>query len=404
MHRPGCTKHSMTEQHRQLMIVAGEASGDEHAAALFRELKSRQPGIEGYGLAGDELIAAGVEAVGHASSIAVVGIVEAFKVLRVARTLYRRLLAEVERRGTRAALLVDSPGFNLRLAKALHRRGVKVIYYISPQLWAWRAGRVETIRECVDEVLVLFDFEVDWYRQRGVRAIHVGHPLVDSVPTIDNAWDRVPPGEDPAEVKITFMPGSRGSEIDRLLPEMVGAAAELADGLPTGADLRLRVIRARNVASDRLERPFVEAGVEVEVVTENRYRAIADSHLVICASGTATLEVGLLGTPMIVVYRLQALTHRLAEYVVQTPHVSLVNLVLDDVVVPELLQNDARAGAIAEEALDLLGDRRRIGTMRTQLAELRAALGESGASARAAAEVERVLAAVPAAVAGVADS
>lgn len=381
----------MTEQRRQLMIVAGEASGDDHAAALFRELKARRPQVEAFGLAGDELIAAGVEAVGHSSSIAVVGVVEAFKVLGVARRLYRRLLSEAERRRPNVALLVDSPGFNLRLAKALHRRGIKVIYYISPQLWAWRAGRVETIRECVDEVLVLFDFEVDWYRERGVRAIHVGHPLVDSVSATSGAWDRLPPGEEPSEVAISFMPGSRRSEIDRLLPEVVGAAKRIGTGLPTGAETRFRVIRARNIEPERLRQPFSEAGVDVEVVTDNRYRAITESHLVICASGTATLEIGLLGVPMIVVYRLQALTHRLARRVVRTPYFSLVNLVLGEEVVPELLQSRARAQTIAAEAVDLLADRRRVEAMRAKLADLRPALGEPGASARAAAEVERVM-------------
>ena len=184
----------MTEASPELMIVAGEASGDDHAASLFRQLKLSHPQLQAYGLAGDEMIAAGVEPVGHASSIAVVGLVEALKVLKVARGLFGRLIAEAERRGTRVAVLVDSPGFNLRLARALHRRGIRVLYYISPQLWAWRAKRVETIRECVDRVLVLFDFEVDWYRQHGVEAIHVGHPLVDAVPELPGAWDRTPSG------------------------------------------------------------------------------------------------------------------------------------------------------------------------------------------------------------------
>lgn len=381
----------MSEQRRQLMIVAGEASGDDHAAALFRELKARRPQVEAFGLAGDELIAAGVVAVGHSSSIAVVGLIEAFKVLGVARRLYRRLLSEAEKRRPKVALLVDSPGFNLRLAKALHRRGIKVIYYISPQLWAWRAGRVETMRECVDEVLVLFDFEVGWYRERGVRAIHVGHPLVDSVSATSGAWTHLPSCEEPSEVVISFMPGSRRSEIDRLVPEVVGAAKRIRAGLSNGIEVQFRVICARNIEAERLRQPFTDAGVDVEVVTDERYRAIAESHLVICASGTATLEVGLLGVPMIVVYRLQALTHRLAKRVVRTPYFSLVNLVLGEEVVPELLQGRARSETIAAEAVDLLGDRQRIEAMRARLAGLRPALGEPGASGRAAAEVERVL-------------
>ncbi len=382
----------MTESPRELMIVAGEASGDDHAASLFRHLKISNPGFSAYGLAGDEMIAAGVEPVGHASSIAVVGLVEAFKVLRVARGLFNRLISEAEHRRTRVAVLVDSPGFNLRLARALHRRGVRVLYYISPQLWAWRAKRVETIREYVDQVLVLFDFEVDWYRKHGIEAIHVGHPLVDSVPLSPGVWDRTPTSEGiPDDVVISFMPGSRRSEIDRLLPEMVGAAERISEEMATSSLPIFRIICARNIDRQSLIGPFVDAGIDVEVVTQDRYAALSSSHLVICASGTATLEVGLLDTPMIVVYKLQPLTHVLARQVVKTGNVSLVNLVLREEVVPELLQGEASASRIGEVALGLLEDRERIEEMRSRLGGLRTALGDPGASERAAMAVARAI-------------
>lgn len=375
----------MTESGADLLVVVGEASGDEHTAALFRELKKLDPEVGAFGLPGDQLIAEGVQPLGHASSISVVGLVEALKVIGTARRLFRRLLREVDRRGTRVAVLVDAPGFNLRLAKALDRRGVRVLYYISPQLWAWREGRVETIRRHVDKVLVLFEFEQEWYRRRGIEAVHVGHPLVDSVPQIPGAWDRDPSLKSPA---ITLMPGSRRDEVERILPEMVGAAQVIAKSLP---GCRFRLIRAANVDPEGLRQVFDARGIEIEVVSSDRYATIADSHLVLCASGTATLEVGLLRAPMVVVYKLQGLTHHLARRVVKIEHFSLVNLVLRDGVVPELLQQRARAVEVGRVALELLNDRSRLMDMRRRLGDLRSALGESGASARAAQEVHKAM-------------
>ena len=368
----------------EVLVVVGEASGDEHAAALYRELKKQLPGVQGFGLAGDELLEEGVDSVGHASNIAVVGLFEVLKVLRRAKKLFAQLLSEVDKRGTRVAILVDAPGFNLRLAKQLSRRGVRVLYYISPQFWAWREGRVKTVRKFVDKMLVLFPFEVEWYRKRGVDAVHVGHPLVDSVPQISGTWDHEP---SPERYTVTLMPGSRMSEINRLLPELAGAAEQIAESL----DVQFKVIAAPNVQPEVLTRPFAEKGLDIDLVSSFRYQAIAESHLVLCASGTATLEVGLLKTPMLVLYKLNGFTHQIGKWVVKTPYVSLVNLVLRQQAVPELLQHQAEATVIAGEAIDLLSNRTRVEQMRQRLAELRLTLGTPGASRRAAQEVASVI-------------
>ncbi len=368
-----------------LLIAAGEASGDLHGARLLTELRRLVPDVAAFGLGGDELAAAGLDRVAEASDISVVGLTEALKVLPRAREIFARLLAEVDRRRPRAALLIDSPEFNLRLAKELQRRGVPVVYYISPQVWAWRRGRVRAIAEHVDEMLVLFPFEVDFYAEHGVEVTHVGHPLVDEVPELPHIWDRGAPRDEPFQVAL--LPGSRVSEVEAMLPVMLEAARRLAEELP----VFVRLIRAPTIPAELLEEPVALSGLPVRISDRDRFAALADSHLALCASGTATLEVGLLGTPLLVLYRLHGWTYLAARLLVRLPHVSLVNLVLERAAVPELLQEKARPELVARAAADLLTDPARIARMRADLAELRGRLGRPGASQRAAREVAAFL-------------
>lgn len=366
---------------RELLVVAGEASGDLHGARLIAELRRRVPGLSTFGLGGDEMRAAGLEAVAHSSEISVVGITEVLKVLPRAHEIFASLLREVDRRRPALALLIDFPDFNLRLAKELKSRGVEVVYYISPQVWAWRRGRVKTIARIVDRMLVLFPFEVDFYREHGVDVVHVGHPLVDEVPSPPQAWDRGEPAGGP--YRVALLPGSRMSEVEALLPTLLEAVRKLAARLPVEAHL----IKAPTISRDLLEEHVELAGLPVVIVSDDRFTAIADSHLALCASGTATLEVGLLGTPMIMVYRLASWTYALAKLMVRLPNVSLVNLVSGRRVVPELIQGEANPERIAAEAERLLTDAAAREEMRSGLAELRGRLGTGGASGRAAAEV-----------------
>jgi len=376
-----------------LLMVAGEASGDLHAARLLAELHELRPELRVYGVGGDEMSAAGAELLAHSQEIAVVGLTEALKVLGRAREIFAQVLDEVERRGTRWAVLVDFAEFNLRLAKKLHRRGVRVIYYISPQVWAWRRGRVKTIARCVERMLVLFPFEVDFYRRHGVEVSHVGHPLIDEVPELEQRWQGsgVPAGDEPFVVAL--LPGSRASEVGALLPVMLRSAARLGRELP----VVVRLIQAPTVP-DELFEPAIEAsglgaaGVPVERVRQDRFHAVADSHLALCASGTATVEVGLLTTPLVVLYRLTLLSYLLGRVLVKLPFFSMVNLVLERPAVPELMQRDAEPERVAAAAARLLRDPEAIAEMRRALGELRERLGEGGASRRAAAEVARLLA------------
>ncbi len=371
---------------RELLVVAGEASGDLHGARLITELRRRVPDLTTFGLGGDEMRAAGLDAVAHSSEISVVGITEVLKILPRAREVFADLLKEVDRRRPAMAVLIDFPDFNLRLARELKRRGLEVVYYISPQVWAWRRGRVKTIARLVDRMLVLFPFEVDFYRGHGVEVVHVGHPLVDEVPALPQRWARGEPEGEP--YRVALLPGSRLSEVEALLPSLLESVRLLADELPIEA----HIIRAPTIPREILEEAVELAGLPVRIVDEDRFAAIADSHLALCASGTATLEVGLLGTPMVMVYRLAPWTYAMAKLLVRLPYVSLVNLVLDRKAVPELLQGGAHPERIAVEAERLLTNAGARDVMRNALAELRGRLGEGGASGRAADEVAAMLA------------
>lgn len=370
----------------ELLVVAGEASGDLHGARLISELRRRVPDLATFGLGGDEMQAAGLDAVAHSSEISVVGLTEVLKVLPRAREVFAGLLREVDRRRPALAVLIDFPEFNLRLAKELKRRGLEVAYYISPQVWAWRRGRVKTIGRLVDRMLVLFPFEVDLYRGHGVDVIHVGHPLVDEVPSLPQAWDRGEPVGEP--YRVALLPGSRVSEIESLLPTLLAAVRRLASELRIEA----RIVQAPTISRDLLEKHIELSGLPVRIVADDRFAAVANSHLALCASGTATLEVGLLGTPMIMVYRLASWTYLFAKIMVRLPDVSLVNLVLGKRIVPELIQGDANPERIAAEAARLLTDAAARNEMRSALSELRGRLGQGGASGRAAAEVAAMLA------------
>ena len=382
--QPGSQPHAEGE----LLVVTGEASGDLHGARLLTELRDLVPNLRAFGLGGNELRDAGLDLIARSSEISVVGITEAMRILPRARDIYHRLLAEVDRRGARAAVLIDFPDFNLRLARALKARGVKVIYYISPQIWAWRRGRVKTIARLVDRMLVILPFEVDFYRQHGVEAIHVGHPLVDEVPNLPQRWERQQsPGE---PFQVALLPGSRTSEIESNLPVMLDAAQSLGEM----ESIRLRLVRAATVTNAELREQLEGRELEVEIVSEDRFGVLADSHLAICASGTATLEVGLLGTPMIVVYRVRPWTYFLGRLLVRLPHIALVNLVLGQSVVPELIQHEATRDRIARLGSEILQDRDRIREMRSHLGDLRDRLGHAGASRRAAVQVMEELVAL----------
>jgi lipid-A-disaccharide synthase len=370
----------------RLLVCSGEPSGDTYAAELVRHLRQTHPDLEVFGLGGDRLLAQDAHLVAHVRELAVMGLVEVVVHLRRLRGIFRRLLAETDRQRPDAAVLVDYPDFNLRVAAELKKRGIPVAYYVSPQVWAWRPGRVRTIRRVVDRMLVIFPFEEELYRAAQVPVSFVGHPLVDLVqrPPVDTL--RAQLGLDPHRPVIALLPGSRRKEIAYNLPGLAGAVRLLAERRP---DLQFALAVAPSLDVAQVEAGI--AGLPVRLIQGATHELLAAASVALVASGTATVETALLGTPMVVVYRVAPLTYHLGRHLVRVPHVAMANLIAGRRLVPELIQGDFTPEAVAEEALALLEDPARAAAMREGLAEVRARLGEPGASARAAAAVAELM-------------
>jgi lipid-A-disaccharide synthase len=368
--------------HTTVMVVAGEASGDLHAANLIKALKDLDPQIHYIGMGSMHLRAAGVELLVDSATLAVVGLVEVlahYKDLKAAlRTLQNALL---ERR-PQLLILVDYPDFNLRLAATAKQAGVKVLYYISPQVWAWRKGRVRQIRQRVDMMAVVFPFEVPIYEAAGVPVHYTGHPLVDEVKTgMDSEQARVHLGLDPHLQVVGLFPGSRKSEIKRLLPTIAHTATLLLERFP---QLQFILPLAPGLQRDQIESELKHAQLPVSLIENAIYEVIQSCDAIVTASGTATLQIALLNTPMAIIYRVAPLSYWIARWLIKVRHVGLVNIVLERSVVREFIQHDARPQRIAEEISRLLCDKAYSSQMRRDLAQVKRRLGKGGGSETAA--------------------
>ncbi len=381
-----------------LLIVAGEVSGDQHAGALLEALASRTP-LSAFGVGGERCAEAGVRLLAHQRDLAVVGIQEAFGKILFARRLVATLVDEAVRARADAAVLIDSPDFNIPLGRRLAARGIPVIFYVSPQVWAWRSRRAATIAALGRAILVLFDFEKRWYDARGLggTVVFVGHPLLDaSREELSVPHERLPGGRR----RLVLMPGSRTSEIRRILPLLRDAVAHLAE---RRNDLEVVLVRADSVSSALLREVAGPAIDGWTVVSGPHLALLASSDVLLVASGTATIEGVLARIPMVVVYRLNLLSYLLGRLLIKVKHVAMVNILCDDGsgrrAVPELIQKDATPQRIAEEAEAFLDDPARVRAARTALARGEAALGPPGAAGRAADAILAVLGIEPGAAA-----
>jgi lipid-A-disaccharide synthase len=363
------------------MMVVGEASGDLHGARLVEALLRRDPTLKIFGVAGERLQQTRFEMLFSVSRLTGMGLVELAGNLKNLWQAYRLLRRALQERRPNLLVLIDFPEFNLRLAKRARQLALPVLYYVSPQVWAWRRHRVRQIARRVDRMAVVFPFEAPFYRQHGVDVSFVGHPLLEAVRVSENretVLGRL--GLDPARPTIALLPGSRRREVEYHLPVMLQAAARLQRD--RGA--QFFCVRAATVDAAMIETEMKQAGLSMPIVADNRYDAVNASNLAWVASGTATLETALLLKPMIVVYRLAVLTYLLARWLVKVDHVAIVNLIADKRVVPELIQSDFTAERLIEESRLLLDDPERYRRVVEELSRLKDKLGSPGAAERVA--------------------
>lgn len=377
----------------EIMIVAGEASGDLHAGRLVAELAARHPHWRFFGCGGENLRAAGCELLVNATDLAVVGLFEVAAHLPRIYGRYRSLVAAMRQRRPACVVLVDFPDFNLRLARAAARLGLPVAYFISPQLWAWRSRRVEIIRRAVRRMICIFPFEPAFYAGHGLKVDYVGHPLLDVV------LDPARPQRSAEEFfrrhalaadrpLIALLPGSRRREVAFNFPPLLAAAARLR----SERNAQFLVPAASTLDPKELAGLIpAELRPDARVIAGETYDLLAHARLALVASGTATLEAALLRTPMVVVYRLSPWTYRLGRRWVRAPHFAMANLIADRRAAPELIQDEFTSEAVVDWALKLLDDASARRAMQSSWDEVRARLGPPGAIARAANIVEEIV-------------
>jgi lipid-A-disaccharide synthase len=362
-----------------LLLSAGEASGDMYAARLAKALQQRLD-VRLFGMGGPHMRAAGVEIITDYSEVSVVGITEIIKHLPSLRRAMDRLVAEAERRQPALAVLTDFPGFHLRLARKLKPKGIRNLYYICPQFWAWRPWRANLVRRRFVKALCIFPFEEQFFQKSGVAAQFIGHPLVGEVQASkDRRQFCLAHHLDPSRAIVTILPGSRAGELAHHLPVLRESCARINGKVPT--QFVVAAAHRQDVAALGTGWPL---GVSVHVVEGETYNALAAANAAIVSSGTATVEAALLNTPIVVIYRVSPMTAMLAKPLVRTPFFAMVNLIAEKQVVPELIQDDFTPERVAAETLRLIQDPNAREAMRRGLLEVRRNLGPPGAVERAA--------------------
>jgi lipid-A-disaccharide synthase len=372
-----------------LMVVAGEASGDKHGAKLVTAMRALRSDLtfEFFGAGGDEMRQAQVETLVDAREVAIMGALEVARALPKFLRVFRRLRQAANERKPRLVILIDWPEFNLRLAKRLKRDGHRVIYYISPQIWAWRSYRIHAIKRDIERMLVILPFEKEYYERAGVEVDYVGHPLLDSVQVTATREDFCSQHHlDPSQPVIALLPGSRHSEIKYILPPMVGAVKLLNQSYPR---FQFILPLARTLEPDDIATQI--APTKLRVIERDTYNAIASADLAVVASGTATLEAAIIGAPLVVVYRASKLNWRIFRPLINTPFVGMPNLIAGREIAPELLQDDLNGERLAQMIAQFLNDPARLRQSRADMAEVKKKLGEANASERAAVKILELL-------------
>lgn len=366
----------------RVMIVAGEASGDIYGADLVQKALLLDPGLEFFGIGGNLMREAGVETLVDSADIAVMGLVEVLKHFGVISSAFLRLKKILREDPPELLILIDYPGFNIRLAKAAKKAGVKVLYYISPKVWAWKAGRIKTIAANISHMAVIFPFEIPLYEKEGAPVTFVGHPMLDLVNvTMSQREAAASFGLDPSRKIIGIFPGSRRSEIERILPAIVSAAELLQKEYP---EVQFVLPLASTLSEEDILPHLKRSGISATITRQRIHDLIRACDAIISVSGTVTLEIALIGTPMVIIYKLAPFTYQIARRVVKIEHIGLCNIVAGRSLVKELIQEQANPEAIAAEVVKIITDDAYRTAMKADLATIRNKLGGGGAAQRTA--------------------
>lgn len=367
------------------MVIAGEASGDLHGAGVVRELLKANPKLDIFGVGGDRMKLEGMNLIYHIRELGFMGFVEVIKHLPFIKVMEHTLEQVVKFKKPDVLVLIDYPGFNLRFARRVRKYGLKVIYYVSPQVWAWHRSRVKKMRNLVDSMLVVFPFEVDFYKKENIPVEFVGHPLLEVLNagmTRKNFCKRY--DIDPSKKILGLIPGSRRQEIEKIFPVMLRAARRVA------AEEEMEIVVA---VAPTLEESFFRTLFnldDVHLVKGATYDVMKQSHFAFVTSGTATLETACFGTPMFVLYKTSWLTYFIGRLLITVKNIGLVNIVAGRTIVPEFIQNRVAVGTVAQEAIRLLRNEEGLKAMRTELSTLKKKLGSAGASRRVARHILRM--------------
>jgi lipid-A-disaccharide synthase len=369
----------------KILLVTGEASGDLHGARLIHEIKKNNPEVEFFAVGGERIRSEGAHLLFDCQRLGVVGLVEILAHIKTILGCFRLLKNFLKSQNPDLLILIDYPDFNLRLAKVAKKLGIKVIYYISPQIWAWRRNRIKFISRWVDKILVIFPFEVPFYKNGGVDAEFVGHPLLDSIyPKISQESFKVKYGFKRGERVVALMPGSRKGEVSRILPVMLEGAKKLMEDHP--GNWRFALIIASTIDQSIID-PIIKKYKDlfsISIIRGFTYEALKSAELAFVASGTATLEAAIIGTPMVILYKLSWPTYLIGKILIKVPAIGLVNIVAEERIAPELIQTDATGQNLAIEAGRVLTDPEYRKNIEQGLYRVRKILGKPGATTRAA--------------------
>jgi lipid-A-disaccharide synthase len=367
---------------KHIVVITGEASGEAHATRMIQALQQQQPEIQLSGIGGDKMRAAGVELIADFSELAVMGLVEVLKRYGDIKKIFNKVVAHLQQLQPDLLVLVDYPGFNLKLAKQAKKLGIPVVYYISPKVWAWRKGRVKTIKRYVDHMAVLFPFEVPIYQQVGVPVTCVGHPLVDAVKTeltTEQAKQHI--GLDANNKVLGLFPGSRNSEVHALLPTMLQAAERIQQRHP---DLTIVLPLAPGLSCQTLQPLLEQSSVTVNLIEGEFYTLTKACDAIVAASGTVTLEIALLGVPHFLIYHVAPLSYSILKRLVNIPYVGLCNIITEQNIVKEILQDEVTAERLDQELSNLLSSENAQQTATQIQQQVLTALGPAGGAANAA--------------------